>query len=101
MHFLAEVSSEIFDQMFQRLLLGFPTPARGKSLACVRGLPVSVAHSLDRLGAATPEMAKATEQALCRVWAGIHFPSCIEAGREMAIKVSQLVIAWAEADGSK
>ncbi|HYI93850.1 MAG TPA: phosphatase PAP2 family protein [Bryobacteraceae bacterium] len=44
---------------------------------------------------------KGLEQARARVWAGIHFPSCINAGRDMATKVAQKVIAWAETDGSK
>ena len=44
---------------------------------------------------------KGTEQGLSRIWAGIHFPSCFNAGRAMALGVARKVIAWAEADGSR
>jgi hypothetical protein len=38
---------------------------------------------------------------MSRIWAGIHFPSCFNAGRAMALRVAQKVIAWAENDGSR
>jgi hypothetical protein len=41
------------------------------------------------------------EQGEARIWAGIHFPSCVTEGRAMAVKVARKVIAWAEADGSQ
>jgi membrane-associated phospholipid phosphatase len=45
--------------------------------------------------------AKAAEAGDTRVWAGIHFPSCVRAGRTMAARVAQKVIEWAEQDLSK
>jgi membrane-associated phospholipid phosphatase len=46
-------------------------------------------------------LAKGVEQGMSRIWAGIHFPSCFNAGRAMALRVAQKVIAWAENDGSR
>jgi hypothetical protein len=45
--------------------------------------------------------AKGLEQGMARIWAGIHFPSCVNAGRAMALSVARKVIAWAENDGSR
>jgi hypothetical protein len=46
-------------------------------------------------------IAKADEQGDARIWAGIHFPSCVREGRAMAVKVAGKVIASARADGSQ
>jgi membrane-associated phospholipid phosphatase len=35
-----------------------------------------------------------------RVWAGIHYPSDVAAGRELGRKVAEKVIARAKADGA-
>ncbi len=43
---------------------------------------------------------RADENAMSRLWAGIHFRSASEAGLELGREVGDAVIAWAEADGS-
>jgi membrane-associated phospholipid phosphatase len=43
---------------------------------------------------------RAEEDAVSRIWAGIHFRSGVEAGLQLGRDVGDAVIAWAEGDGS-
>lgn len=49
---------------------------------------------------ATFFQSRAEENAASRVWAGIRFPSAVEAGLQLGRDVGDAVIAWAEADGT-
>lgn len=72
-------------------------PSNGAAYSCAPGEVLAYLFPDD----APAIRDKALEQGLARMWAGVHYPSCINAGREMATKVAQKVIDWAEADGSK
>jgi membrane-associated phospholipid phosphatase len=45
--------------------------------------------------------AMATEAANSRLWAGIHYPVDLEAGKSLGTAVARKFLAWADSDGSK
>jgi membrane-associated phospholipid phosphatase len=81
----------------------FPTPNHPSYPAahgCLSGAIAAIlAHLFPREAASIT--AKADDNAMSRLWAGIHFPSDIEAGLTLGRRVAELVIDRVRTDGAQ
>lgn len=77
-----------------------PHPSYPSGHACNSGSVTGLLAWLFPSGAQTVT-ALADEAAMSRMWAGIHYRSDDDAGLVLGRQVAELVIEWAEADGSQ